>query len=216
MNIDFIMRDLRERFPRHGEEIDEGTALARLEPDPFRILISTILSARTKDETTSAASNRLFQAYPTVADLAVADPAEVRELIYPVGFYKTKAERIVEVARAVKNDFGGEVPREMESLLQLPSVGRKTANCVLVYGFREDAIPVDTHVHRISNRLGLVDTKTPEQTERALVEAVPREHWLDLNELFVRFGQEVCKPIGPRCEECSFTSLCKHYLEVRA
>ncbi len=209
------MDDLHRRFPREGEVVDDGTALSQLEPDPFQILISTILSARTKDETTLAASERLFAAYPTATDLARADADRVRELIYPVGFYKTKADRIIEVAQVIANDFRGEVPREMDTLLTLPSVGRKTANCVLVYGFREDAIPVDTHVHRISNRLGLVDTKTPEQTEAALVAGVPREHWLDLNELFVRFGQEVCKPIGPRCEECHFTSFCRYFQEVR-
>jgi len=107
--------------------------------------------------------------------------------------------------------YGGKVPRDFEALTSLPSVGRKTANCVLVYAFREPRIPVDVHVHRISNRLGLVDTRSPEQTEAALSEVVPKEYWLDLNELFVRFGQEVCKPTRPRCEECSFTPFCNYY-----
>jgi endonuclease-3 len=125
-----------------------------------------------------------------------------------------KTKGVIAASKKLVKDFGGEVPSDMDSLLTIPSVGRKTANCVLVYGFDKPAIPVDTHVHRISNRLGLVKTKTPEQTEAELVKKVPRRYWLELNELFVRFGQTTCKPIGPKCGTCSLTEDCQYYRRV--
>ncbi len=125
-----------------------------------------------------------------------------------------KAKSVIKVAKQLVEKFGGEVPSDVEDLMSLPSVGRKTANCVLVYGFDKPAIPVDTHVHRIANRLGLVETKTPEETEAKLVETVPKRYWLELNELFVRFGQTTCKPIGPKCGECTLRASCKYYREV--
>jgi endonuclease III len=195
-----------------------ATALAELkeaeEGDPFRILIGTILSQRTRDERTSMATERLFSRFKGPADLANARPAEVRELIKPVGFYNMKTKGIINVSRKLVEEFGGQVPSDMDALLSLPSVGRKTANCVLVYGFDKPAIPVDTHVHRISNRLGLVETKKPEETEAELVKTVPKRYWLELNDLFVRFGQTVCKPIGPRCGDCTLRGMCRYYREV--
>lgn len=195
-----------------------ATALSELKDaedgDPFRILIGTILSQRTRDERTSLATEQLFRRFKGPLELSRAREAEVRELIRPVGFYNMKAKSVIKVAKKIVDEFGGEVPSDMESLLSLPSVGPKTANCVLVYGFDRPAIPVDTHVHRISNRLGLVETKTPEQTEAQLVKTVPKRYWLDLNELFVRFGQTTCKPVGPRCGECTLTARCKYYREV--
>lgn len=195
-----------------------ATALSELKDaedgDPFRILIGTILSQRTRDERTSLATEQLFRRFKGPAELSRAREAEVRELIRPVGFYNMKAKSVIKVAKKIVDEFGGKVPSDMESLLSLPSVGPKTANCVLVYGFDRPAIPVDTHVHRISNRLGLVETKTPEQTEAQLVKTVPKRYWLDLNELFVRFGQTTCKPVGPRCGECTLTARCKYYREV--
>jgi len=195
-----------------------ATALAELkdaeEGDPFRILIGTILSQRTRDERTTLATERLFGRFKGPADLAGAKEAEVRELIRPAGFYNMKAKSIIKVSKQLVEEFGGEVPSDVEALMSLPSVGRKTANCVLVYGFDKPAIPVDTHVHRISNRLGLVETKTPEQTEAQLVKSVPKRYWLELNELFVRFGQTTCKPIGPRCGECALRTGCRYYKEV--
>jgi endonuclease III len=195
-----------------------ATALAKLKAaedgDPFRILIGTILSQRTRDERTTLATERLFGRFEGPEELARADEAEVRELIRPVGFYNMKAKSVIKVAKKISEEFGGEVPSQMDAPLSLPSVGRKTANCVLVYGFDKPAIPVDTHVHRISNRLGLVDTKTPEQTEAQLVEVVPRRYWLKLNDLFVRFGQTTCKPVGPRCGECALRARCRYYREV--
>jgi endonuclease III len=197
-----------------------ATALAELketeEGDPFRILIGTILSQRTRDEMTSLASERLFRRFKRPEDLAEARPAEVKKLIRSVGFYNMKTRAVIEASKKVVDDFGGRVPSEMEDLLTIPWVGRKTANCVLVYGFSKPAIPVDTHVHRISNRLGLVETKTPEQTEEELVKKVPRRYWLELNDLFVRFGQTTCKPIGPHCWSCTLTGSCVYYRTVYA
>jgi len=195
-----------------------ATALAELKEtedgDPSRILIGTILSQRTRDEKTTLATERLFGKFDSPGELATAKESEVRDLIRPAGFYNMKAKSIIKVAKTLVKDFDGEVPSEMEDLLSLPSVGRKTANCVLVYGFNKPAIPVDTHVHRISNRLGLVETKTPEETEARLVETVPRRYWLTLNDLFVRFGQTTCKPIGPRCEDCTLRARCRYYRET--
>jgi endonuclease III len=195
-----------------------ATALAELKDtedgDPFRILIGTILSQRTRDERTTLATERLFSRFKGPADLAGAEEAEVRDLIRPAGFYNMKAKSIIKVAKKLVEEFGGEVPSDVEALMSLPSVGRKTANCVLVYGFDKPAIPVDTHVHRISNRLGLVETKTPEETEEELVKSVPRRYWLELNDLFVRFGQTTCKPVGPKCGECTLRARCRYYREV--
>lgn len=185
------------------------TALENYYDDPFVVLISTILSQRTRDENTLQATERLFSRYDTPSKMAAAPLEEIRNMIYPVGFYRTKAVRIKEVSRIISSRYGGSVPDELEDLLSLPGVGRKTANCVLVYGFRIPAIPVDTHVHRISNRLGLVHARTPESTEVELREKIPVELWGDLNRLFVKFGQEICRPINPKCEICPIAKECE-------
>jgi len=197
--------------PTTLQEIGDST-----DGDPFRVLIATVLSQRTRDPVTAIASSRLFSRYPDVKKLAKADTRVVSRLIRPVGFYKTKARRIKEISRILLDKHGGKVPEKMEELLDLPAVGRKTANCVLVYGFGKPAIPVDTHVHRISNRLGLVHTKTPEETEIELMRITDRRDWLDLNEVFVKFGQTICKPIGPKCSTCTLNSNCAFYQEKRA
>ncbi|MCS4537729.1 MAG: endonuclease III [Thaumarchaeota archaeon] len=214
LDIDHIL-DAVARMT-HAERLEDKTALGQIsvEEDPFRVLIATILSARTKDETTLAASDRLFAKYPNVQSLARAKADSVRKMIKPVGFYKTKAPRIIQVAKLLIKMHNGKVPESLEELLELPGVGRKTANCVLVYGFRKPAIPVDTHVHRISNRLGLCETKTPEETEIELMRKVDSKFWLDINELFVRFGQEVCRPIGPKCDICLLNKVCKYAKEI--
>ncbi len=202
----------------YGSDDGRSTALAQLQDseqgDPFRILIGTILSHRTRDENTTKAVENLFSVFKTPEELANADEAVVRKLIRPSGFYNVKAKNVIRASKQLVSEFGGEVPRKMEDLLKIHSVGRKTANCVLVYAFNEPAIPVDTHVHRISNRLGLVRTKKPEETEEQLVRKVPREYWLDLNDLFVRFGQTTCKPIGPRCGSCSLSRQCAYFRTV--
>ncbi len=198
MAIDTIISRLKERYP-------PGKFASR---DPFRVLIATVLSQRTRDEVTERASERLFAKYATCSDLARADIGDIEELIRNVGFYRTKAPRIKEIARIIDNDLKGKVPDDIETLLLLPGVGRKTANCVLVYGFGMDAIAVDTHVHRISNRLGLIKTGTPEETETELRRVLPKRHWKDINELLVRFGQDICRPVGPKCSLCPLSDLC--------
>lgn len=214
MSISEILARIRQML----EEYTNQTALTevsnREDHDSFKVLISTVLSHRTKDEVTSKASERLFAAYPDVASLSHGNVKKISRLIYPVGFYRTKARRIKEIARVLLKKYDGVVPDRMEELLTLPTVGRKTANCVLVYAFQEPAIPVDTHVHRISNRLGLVETKKPEETEASLTKSVDRRYWLEVNDLFVRFGQTICKPIGPRCSICTLKSACNYYREV--
>ena len=213
LSIGQILRRIKAMV--YGSKDRRATALAQLQHverrDPFRVLISTILSQRTRDENTTRASENLFSRYGTAEELARADIDAVRKLIKPSGFYKVKARSIVIVSRQLLEEFGGRVPDSIEDLLKLHSVGRKTANCVLVYGFNKPAIPVDTHVHRISNRLGLVDTMRPEETEIQLVKMVPRRYWLDLNDLFVRFGQTTCKPVSPRCGLCTLRSACRYY-----
>jgi endonuclease-3 len=176
--------------------------------DPFYVLISTVLSARNKDEMTIKATKKLFAKYKTVKQIAEAPVKKLEPLIKQSGFYKTKAKRIKEISRILLEKYHGKVPSEFDKLLELPGVGRKTAGCVMVYAFNKPAIPVDTHVHRISNRLGWVKTKTPEKTEQALVKLVPRKYWLDVNEVLVIHGQTVCTPISPFCSKCKIRRYC--------
>ena len=182
--------------------------LAREKQNPFKILISTILSARTKDANTREATKRLFSQYRTPQEIANAPVSKLEDLIYAAGFYRVKARRIKEVSQIIHNEYHGDVPDKKENLLSLPGVGSKTANCVLVYAFKKPAIPVDTHVHRISNRLKWVSTKTPEKTEKKLEEILPKDQWIRINRLFVRFGQEICLPTNPRCEICPLDNFC--------
>ena len=176
--------------------------------EPFRVLIFTIISQRTRDEQTAVASERLLSVFPTVKELAQAEVEDIERLIEPAGFYRVKARKIKELCRILLERYNGNVPDNFESLMELPSVGRKTANCVLVFGFGKPAIPVDTHVHRISNRLGWVETNQPEQTEVELTHFLPKKYWIEINELLVRFGQEVCRPIGPKCPICTLNDIC--------
>jgi len=191
------------------------TALERLHKvqtaRPFRILIATILSARTKDENTTKAADKLFKLYGTPQKLAKAKVKDVEKVIKSVGFYHVKSKRIIEVANLILSKYDGKVPADIDKLVDMPGVGRKTANCVLVYAFEKPAIPVDTHVHRISNRLGLVDTKMPEETEMALREKIPKKYWLDINNTFVMYGQNICKPISPMCDVCKIRKTCNYF-----
>ena len=179
--------------------------------NPFSILIGTILSARTKDENTAKAVKKLFSKYKSVHALAKAKVNDVEKLIKSIGFYHVKAKRIINVASIISSQYKGKVPNDFDELLKLPGVGRKTANCVLVYAFDIPAIPVDTHVHRISNRLGLVNTKTPEETEFELIKKIPKKYWLEINDTFVMYGQNICKPISPQCSVCKIKNICKYY-----
>ena len=176
--------------------------------DPFQVLISTLLSLRTKDEVTLAASERLFKLARTPEAVLQLKENEIARTIYPVGFYKTKAKRIREIGRTLLQNYRGKVPSRLEELLKLKGVVRKTANLVLTLGFGKLGICVDTHVHRISNRLGLVKTKTPEQTEFALREILPKKYWIPYNDLLVAFGQSLCRPISPWCSRCPVESYC--------
>jgi len=198
----------REKPPRltalRGLQMEE-------QGDPFKILIGTILSARTRDENTTRVVNKLFVRFKTSDDLASADIDEIKKIIHSIGFYNVKAERIKQVAQEIVNRFAGQVPSDIERLLELPGVGRKTANCVLVYAFNKPAIPVDVHVHRISNRLGLVSTKTPEQTELELSRMVDRKLWTKVNDTFVMYGQNICLPVKPNCAACDLKKSCRYY-----
>lgn len=178
--------------------------------DLFQVLISTVLSQRTRDENTEKASEKLFSKYRTAEQLASAPLKNIEQLIKPSGFYKTKAFRIKKISQILVKKYKGKVPQKFEELMKLPGVGRKTANCVLVFAYRLPAIPVDTHVHRISNRIGLVKTKIPEQTESELIKTIPQKYWVDFNEIFVRFGQRICQPIRPRCWECPIVRHCDY------
>jgi len=177
--------------------------------DPFRILISCLISLRTKDEVTAEASARLFRLATAPRSMAELPSAAIARAIYPAGFYRTKAKTIREICRVLLERYGGKVPDTMEELLALKGVGRKTANLVLTIGFGKPGICVDTHVHRISNRLGIVTAKTPEQTEFALRQVLPARHWIPYNDLLVTFGQNVCKPISPLCSMCPVAAMCQ-------
>jgi endonuclease-3 len=174
---------------------------------PFRTLIGTILSARSRDEMTDVITEALFRRFPTSRALARADRRVVEKILKPIGFYRTKASYVMETARMVEA-AGGRIPRTIEGLLEFPGVGRKVANCVLVYAFGQQAIPVDTHVHRVSNRMGWMKTRTPEETERRLVSLVPRRLWPVINEALVAHGKAICRPVGPRCPECPVRRHC--------
>ncbi len=190
------------------------TALRELheaETGNFSILIGTILSARTKDETTTKAVKALFSKYKTPKALANAKVKDVEKIIKSIGFYHVKSKRILEVSKIIDSKYNGVVPDNLEELIALPGVGRKTANCVLVYAFDKPAIPVDIHVHRISNRLGLVNTKSPEDTEQALMKKIPKKYWIKINDTFVMYGQNICKPISPMCNVCKIKKSCKYY-----
>ena len=178
---------------------------------PFSILIGTILSARTKDESTTRIVKDLFKVYKNSKQLANAKIKDVEKIIKSIGFYHVKAKRIIDVAKIIDSKYNGTVPDDLEKLVELPGVGRKTANCVLVYAYEKPAIPVDIHVHRISNRLGLVKTKNPEETEFELMKITPKRLWLDINETFVKYGQNICKPISPMCNVCKIKNSCKYY-----
>jgi len=197
-----VLRELSGRYP-----LTMLGSWNEKKVSPFRTLIGTILSARSRDEMTEVITERLFRRFATPRALARADRREVQKILRPIGFYRTKASYVMETARMVEAR-GGEIPRTIDGLMEFPGVGRKVANCVLVYAFGRQAIPVDTHVHRVSNRMGWIRTKTPEETERRLVELVPRRLWPVINEALVAHGKAVCKPIGPTCDACPVSAHC--------
>jgi len=202
-----VIRRLRRTAPRWNP-----TALAVIAErtrDPFRVLIACILSLRTQDTTTGPAAERLFAAADTPRAMRRLSPSEIERRIYPVGFYRTKARVILGICRDLLDRFGGRVPDAIDDLLTLRGVGRKTANLVVTVGYGQPGICVDTHVHRISNRLGYVRTPTPDATEMALRAKLPRRFWIGYNDLLVAFGQNVCAPVSPRCSVCPVRPLCR-------
>lgn len=204
------MHDIGWQLERIAEMVDVPP---RRREDPFRVLITTILSHRTRDENTEKAAQLLFDAYHSPSALKDAPVDSIERLIRATGFYSVKAERVKEVARIVDEELGGVVPDTREGLEALPGVGPKTANCVLVYAFEKEALPVDTHVHRIANRIGWVSTSSAESTERELAAVVPRRYWGMLNETLVSFGKQICRPIRPLCAQCAISSSCDYYNE---
>ena len=187
---------------------DAQGMVERVSEDPFDVLVSTILSLRTKDETTEPAARRLLERAPDPSSLLALPASAIAKLIFPVGFYRRKSEQLREVSRLLLERHGGRVPADMDALLALPGVGRKTANLVLSAGFRIPAICVDVHVHRITNRWSYVRTRHPDETEQALRAKLPRRWWLTVNRLLVLFGKSVCQPVSPRCSTCPVAARC--------
>ncbi len=195
----------RQVMSFHVPWLDE---MSSSDHDPFRVLISCLLSLRTKDKVTGEATERLFELARTPKALSQLSAKKIERTIYPVGFYRVKAKRIRDLSRVILRNYNGKVPNTIEGLLLLKGVGRKTANLVATLGYGQDGICVDTHVHRITNRLGLVKTKTPTRTEFDLREIIPVRYWKELNSLLVAFGQGICKPISPLCSRCRVRSSC--------
>jgi endonuclease-3 len=198
---------LREAMPSFEQPLID--AMGAEGQSPFRILISTILSLRTKDTLTAVVSPRLFAVADTPEAMLELPEEQIAQLIYPVGFYRTKARTIRQICERLLSEHGGAVPSDLDTLLALPGVGRKTANLVVTAGFGLPGICVDTHVHRITNRWGYVQTKTPEETEFALRARLPREYWLEINGLLVTLGQNICHPTSPRCSACPVAAYCE-------
>ncbi|AAC06594.1 endonuclease III domain-containing protein [Aquifex aeolicus] len=201
-----VLEILKREFPKWNAPVVH--MIAQHDKDPFRVLVCALLSTRTKDELTWRVCKRFFEKVKSPEDLIKLSEKEIEELIYPVGFYRVKAKQLKEIGKILIEKYGGKVPDTLEELLKLPGVGRKVANLVLSKGFNKPAIVVDVHVHRIVNRWCLVKTKTPEETERKLMEIVPKELWSDINYLLVAFGQTICLPRKPKCEECPVEKYC--------
>ena len=197
-----------KREIRQWQEPVVGVVARESARDPFRILISCLLSLRTKDKTTSEASARLFALAYTPAGLLKLPLKKIERAIYPVGFYRTKTKSIHAICRRLLDVYGGTVPDSIDELVTLPGVGRKTANLVVTVGYEKPGICVDIHVHRISNRWGYVKTKTPEETEQALRKKLPKPYWITFNDLLVPYGQNLCQPVSPICSRCKLTKYC--------
>ncbi len=208
-DVDFIINYFREVWNEYDSPLKVNMHLRG--NDPFQVLISTVLSLRTKDEITYPTARKLFETCKTPEDFLRIPLEKLEKIIYPVGFYRTKARNIKKIAEIIIKEYGGKVPDNIEELTKLPNVGRKVANLVLSVSYGKDVICVDTHVHRISNRLGLVKTKTPEETEFKLMEVIPKKYWRDLNYLMVGFGQVICKPVKPNCKVCKLKGICEFY-----
>jgi endonuclease III len=206
IDIDLVYRILKNEFRKHRMPVVDLIQVQTR--DPFKVLISTILSARTKDAITTEASERLFSVVNSFEDLARMPVKRIEQLIFPVGFYKTKALHLKLLPQIINALYNGKIPQTVEELVKLPGVGRKTANLVVAVGFNKPAVCVDTHVHRICNRLGYVRTKTPFETEMRLRKILPGKYWITFNSFLVSFGQNLCFPINPKCATCPIYNLC--------
>lgn len=204
-NIDNIVENLKQAEQPRSEFVQ----LMEEFKDPYLVLIGCILSLRTNDKTTYPATLRMLELAKTPEEMSKVSQEDLEKAIYPVGFYANKAKQIIELSKIIAEEMGSKVPDSIEELVKFNGVGRKTANLVLAKGFQTPAICVDVHVHRIFNRLGLIKTKTPEETEFVLREKLPVKHWLDINTLLVTHGQNICKPINPKCAECPIAEYCK-------
>lgn len=200
----------------YGEDVPALTRMASRRRDPFLVLVACLLSLRTKDEVTDQAMSRLLQRAKRPEDIAAIPATELEKIIYPVGFYRNKASTLKEISRAIIELYKGQVPDTIEELLKLKGVGRKTANIVVTEGFRHPGIAVDTHVHRISNRLGAVQTKVPDETEAVLREILPLKYWIRYNSLLVTHGRKTCAPISPFCRRCPVFQYCGRIGVVRS
>jgi endonuclease-3 len=205
-----IFESLKKELKKYNMPVVSHPDWEDIEKTPFTTLISCLLSLRTKDEVTAIASYRLFKKFDTPEKFINASEQEIQKLIYPVGFYKIKAKRIKDISKTIIDKYNSEVPEDFDELLKLKGVGRKTANIVMVYGHKKQGfLPIDTHCHKIPNRLGWIKTKTPEQTEEELKRVLPKRYWDDFNHLFVKFGQTICVPISPFCSKCPINKYCK-------
>lgn len=204
--IHHVIRTLREEYK--GWQTPAVTIVAECNGSPFKVLVSCIISLRTKDEVTALASARLFSRAPTAEAMSGLPVDEISKLIYPAGFYRTKAEQIALISKRLVEEHHGTVPDDIDELLRFKGVGRKTANLVMTLGFGKPGICVDTHVHRICNRLGYVKTKSPDDTEKMLRLQLPPEYWIEINNLLVAFGQNHCHPVSPRCSSCRLADVC--------
>ena len=205
-DIHSAIKILRREVPKWQTPI--VTLMAETYQNPFRVLISCILSLRTQDATTAKASHRLFALADSPETMLKLTAKKIEKLIYPVGFYRTKARNILEICQTLIDRYAGQVPDSIDELLKFRGVGRKTANLVVTLGYRKAGICVDTHVHRISNRWGYVKTATPEKTEFALRDKLPKKYWIQFNDLLVSFGQHLCRPISPVCSQCPIAKYC--------
>lgn len=205
-NINKVIKILKRESKKWDVPVVNLTAVSTR--NPFKVLISTILSLRTKDETTAEASKRLFSKSSTPEEMIKLGEKKIGELIYPVGFYNVKSKNILEISKVLISQYDSKVPDEIDELLKFNGVGRKTANLVVTLGFGKPGICVDIHVHRISNRLGYIRTKTPDQTEKELRDKLPKRYWIDYNFLLVSFGQHLCRPVSPFCSKCPVEEYC--------
>jgi endonuclease-3 len=206
-DIHKIIKTLRKEIRRF--QVPIVTEISQRRRDPFEVLVTTILSLRTKDEVTRVAARRLLEKVHTPQDIIDIPEQDLARLIFPVGFYKTKAKNLKNISKDLIEEFEGKVPDDLDELLKLKGVGRKTANLVITLAFGKPGICVDTHVHRVSNRLGYVATKTPETTEMALREKLPPQYWIEYNDLLVTWGQNICRPISPFCSKCAIRPYCR-------